>query len=936
MMSKRWYAEPIEEVLGTLTSDRAEGLSQAEVDRRLAEYGPNELVEKGVKSPWQILLEQLSDAMVIVLILAAIISGFIGELQDTVVIIAIVVLNAVLGVTQEYRAERAIAELKKLAVPNVRVRRGGQVQEVSARELVPGDIVQLEAGNVAPADARLLEANGLKVEEAALTGESEPVEKRIDAIAVNGDEDIALGDRKNMIYMGTIVSYGRGTAVVTATGMATELGNIANLLQDVKQEQTPLQDRLDRLGKNLAWIALAIIAVVFGVGLTTSGEVQEIWASGNNIFGQLLQSEAVQELFLTAISMAVAAVPEGLPAMVTIALALGSRRMLQRHALIRKLPAVETLGSVTTICSDKTGTLTQNQMTVTMLDVAGERRTVDALDDIRDDVAHAEEAEPHQPLARSLSILVRGAALCNDTARKYDEESGQEILLGDPTETALIRIADEFELTKEMLESRWPRIAEAPFTSERKCMTTVHRAPKPNGGDKPGDQQQIFLLPSNYIAFTKGAVDVLLDKAEKVWLGEERVPMTEELRARILKGNEALAQNGQRVLGIAFRLLDEDPGSAVEALEEQLTFVGMIGMMDPPRDEVKAAVARCRSAGIRPIMITGDHPLTALSIAQQIGITENDRCFTGAELSKMDQAELKNQVRDVSVFARVSPEHKLNIVDALQEQGHVVAMTGDGVNDAPALKRANIGIAMGITGTDVSKEAADMVLLDDNFATIVAATEEGRTIYDNIRKFIRYTLSSNTGELFVMLVAPFLGMPLPLIPIQILWINLVTDGVPGLALAVEKAEHGIMARKPVPQNEGIFSRGLGTDILWVGILMGIVSLGVGYWAFLTGLDTATWRTMVFTTLTIAQMGNALAIRATHDSLWEIGLFSNRLMVIAVTTTFLLQMALIYVPFLQGVFSTVALTGGQLAISLVVSLTVLVAVEFVKWLRRRNE
>lgn len=931
-MNKNWYLETSDATLQALTSDGERGLDQAEVERRLAEYGPNELVEKGIKSPWQILLEQLSDAMVIVLIVAAIISGFIGEVQDTIVIIAIVILNAALGVSQEYRAERAIAELKKLAVPNVRVRRGGKVQEVSARELVPGDIVQLEAGNVAPADARLLEVNGLKVEEAALTGESEAVEKIIAPIKADDAHAVALGDRKNMIYMGTTVSYGRGVAVVTATGMATELGNIANLLQAVKQEQTPLQDRLARLGKNLAWIALVIIVVVFIVGLTSSAEVREIWASGASPWGRLLQSEVVQELFLTAISMAVAVVPEGLPAMVTIALALGSRRMLRRHALIRKLPAVETLGSVTTICSDKTGTLTQNQMTVTMLDVAGDRRTVDALEEVRPAIAQAEEQEPTESLARSLSILLRGAALCNDTTRNQ-EDGGEATFLGDPTETALVRVAGEFGLEKELLEARWPRVAEAPFTSERKCMTTVHRAPKPDGDSNNSDA---FVLPSDYIAFTKGAVDVLLERATKVWLGEERVPIDDELRRRIQQGNEALAQDGQRVLGLAYRLLDDKPDKDIEALEHELTFVGMIGMMDPPRDEVKAAVARCRSAGIRPIMITGDHPLTALAIAQQIGITQNDRCLTGRELSKLDQEQLKQQVREVSVFARVSPEHKLNIVDALQAQHHVVAMTGDGVNDAPALKRADIGIAMGITGTDVSKEAADMVLLDDNFATIVAATEEGRMIYDNIRKFIRYTLSSNTGELFVMLAAPFLGMPLPLIPIQILWINLVTDGVPGLALSVEQGEHGIMERKPVPPNEGIFSRGLGVDILWVGILMGVVSLGVGYWAFLTGLDTQVWRTMVFTTLTIAQMGNALAIRATHDSLWEIGLFSNRLMVYAVVVTFLLQLALIYVPFLQGIFSTVALTPSQLAISLLVSLTVLVAVEAVKWLRRRRE
>ncbi|MEZ4620661.1 MAG: HAD-IC family P-type ATPase [Caldilineaceae bacterium] len=526
-MTKHWYLQSKDEVLNALQVDRENGLDGAESQRRLTEYGPNELVEKGMTSPWRILLEQLSEAMVIVLIIAAIISGFIGEVQDTIVIIAIVVLNAVLGVTQEYRAERAISELKKLAVPTVRVRRAGKVQELSARELVPGDIVQLEAGNVAPADARLLEVNGLKVEEAALTGESEPVEKQVDAIVGADDHATALGDRKNMVYMGTTICYGRGLAVVTATGMATELGNIANLLQEVQQEQTPLQVRLNRLGKNLAWIALAIIAVVFVVGLATSSEVREIWASGGDRFGLLLQSKVVQELFLTAISMAVAAVPEGLPAMVTIALALGSRRMLQRHALIRKLPAVETLGSVTTICSDKTGTLTQNQMTVTMLDVAGERRTVEALDDVRPAIAHAEEQEPHEPLARSLSILLRGAALCNDTTRNQDQESGELRLLGDPTETALVRVAEEFELNKDLLDERWPRIAEAPFTSERKCMTTVHRAPKPDGA--PASDS--FVLPTAYIAFTKGAVDVLLEKATKVWLGEERANFTGATRA---------------------------------------------------------------------------------------------------------------------------------------------------------------------------------------------------------------------------------------------------------------------------------------------------------------------------------------------------------------------------------------------------------------------
>jgi len=934
-----WYRSAADEVVAQLDTDVETGLDSAEAERRLAREGPNELVERGIKSPWLILWEQLTEVMVLILIAAALVSALIGEVQDTLVILAIVVLNAALGVSQEWRAERAMAALKKLAVPTVRVRRSGHVTEISARELVPGDIVLLEAGNLAPADGRVLESNSLRAEEAALTGESEPVEKTGRALAPDdGSEgELPVGDRTNMIFMGTTITYGRGVAVVTETGMQTELGNIADMLQTVEREKTPLQQRLDELGKTLATIALVIIAVIFALGLFTSDEVAEILAAGGTTvetLQTLLLSGDVRELFLIAISMAVAAVPEGLPAMVTIALALGSQRMLRRNSLIRKLPAVETLGSVTTICSDKTGTLTENRMTVTVLDVAGERKSIETLlEDGRFPLEGAEDRPDVEPPVRSLSLLLKAAVLCNDSLIEMEE--GERKLIGDPTETALIAAGAQFAIDKADLDRRRPRVAEAPFTSERKRMTTVHEMkpaelPAINGAnDTPWSQ-------APYVAFSKGAVDVMIDLASHVWLGDKRVPLDDELRQRIQESNESLAQNGQRVLGFAFRPLAELPDSQdVESVEKDLTIIGLVGMIDPPREEVKRAVARCRTAGIRPIMITGDHPLTAQAIARELDITRNERRLTGYELAHMSLEELEATVDDVSVYARVSPEHKLNIVTALQDKGQVVAMTGDGVNDAPALKRADIGVAMGITGTDVSKEAADMVLLDDNFATIVAAVEEGRTIYDNIRKFIRYTLSSNTGELFVMLAAPFLGMPLPLVPIQILWINLVTDGLPGLALAVEDTEKGTMQRDPIPPNENIFARGLGVQIIWVGILMGIVSLAVGYWGFLGGRDEAVWRSMVFTTLTIAQMGNALAIRSHRESLFQQGLFSNPLMVGAVALTFVLQMLLLYVPFLQGIFDTTALSGMELAVSLVVSVTVFIGVEIDKWIRRRR-
>jgi P-type Ca2+ transporter type 2C len=900
------------EILRALGTNAASGLSNEEAARRLEERGANELEDRGTRSPWAILWDQFTSTMIVILIVAALASALLGDYEDSIAIAVIVVLNAALGFGQEYRAERAMAALQQLSAPRVKVRREDRVREISASELVPGDVVLLEAGNLVPADGRLLESANLRVEEAALTGESEPVEKNP---AVLEEEDTPLGERAGMVYSSTVVAMGRGLFVVTETGMDTELGKIAAMIQATDREQTPLQRRLSQVGKVLALAALAIVGVVFALGL--------------------LRGEDLELMFLTAVSLAVAAVPEGLPAVVTIALALGAHRMFRRRALIRKLPAVETLGSVTVICSDKTGTLTQNRMTVTVLDVAG--HTVELSGGSFADSKPGPDGGT--PLAvgddPTLALLLAGGALCND-ALLEDHEEDEFRALGDPTEGALVVAAAREGLKKPEIEVALPRVGEVPFDSGRKRMTTVHEVVSGSGSETLEALKSVLnaeKVSASYIAFTKGAVDSLLEISSKVWSGDGQIePLTEGWRERISAANERLAGNGIRVLGVGLRRLRSFDGIG-EELERDLTFLGMVGMIDPPRSEAKDAVETCKRAGIRPVMITGDHPLTARHIATELGIAEDKRILTERDLASLPGEDLVDLVEEVPVYARVSPEHKLDIVEALQEKGHIVAMTGDGVNDAPALKRADIGVAMGVTGTDVSKEAADMVLTDDNFATIVAAVEQGRVIYDNIRKFIKYLLTSNSAEILVMLAGPFLGLGLPLLPLQILWINLVTDGPPALALSAEPAEQGIMRRPPRPPGESVFARGLGRHVVWVGVLMALVSLATGLWY--SQIAPEIWQTMVFTTLTLSQLSHVMAIRSGDESLFRVGPLSNKPLLGAVALTFALQLLAIYAPFFQRFLETEALPLADLAIAVALSTIIFWAVEVEKWLGRRK-
>ena len=877
-----YYNKSVADVESALGTSISQGLTKAEATARLEKYGPNELSDQENRGILQILWEQFSSPLVVLLVVAGGVSFFLEEYKDATVIGIIIVLNGALGFFQDFRAEKALASLKKLAVPLVTVLRGEKLESIPAGELVPGDVVLVETGKVVPADSRIVEAHNLYSQEATLTGESIPIEKSTDAI--NGK--MPLADQVNQIFSGTQIVKGRGKAIVVGTGAQSELGKIAGMLGKVHRPPTPLQTRLARLGKGLALAALVIVALVFALGV--------------------MQGEDLKLMLMTALGMAVAAVPEGLPAVATVTLAMGAGRMFNKQALIRKLPAVETLGSVTVICSDKTGTLTQNKMSVTNLWTPDGEMSLDSPEDFK--------ALKNQDTS-GFNLMLFGGALCNDA--KFQKSGHPHQTIGEPTEESLIVAAYHGGMAKEDLDRDHPREKEIPFSSERKRMTTSHGWQ----GDSPNFLKPILTNDQKGISFTKGAVDYLLPLANRVLVGGEVVDFTEEWRRKCTQQQDALAKNGRRVLALCGRYDGSHNG---EPQEKDLVFVGLFGLIDPPRPEVKQAVAECLRAGIRPIMITGDHPLTARAIADELDIPNTGQVITGMELDDMSEAQFEEQLAQSSIFARVSPEHKLKIVNCLQDNNEVVAMTGDGVNDAPALKKADIGVGMGITGTDVSKEAAEMILLNDNFASIVDAVREGRIVYDNIRKFVKYTLTSNTGEILVMLAAPFLGMPLPLLPLQILWVNLVTDGLPGLALAVEPPEKKVMQRPPYSISESFFSRGLVRDIVWVGGVMGAVSLFAGYlrWDPDTQ-DLSYFRTMVFTVLTFSQLGNALSTRSDSETLWRLKLGSNKFMLFSVVLTFVLQLGIIYTPFGRSLLDTAQLSLTDFFLCLLLSTSVFV-------------
>ncbi len=861
-----WHNAELADIFQRLDSSES-GLSKAQATRRLAEGGPNVLPTRGRRSPLAMLLAQFGDFMIIVLLAAAVISGFVGELADTIAILVIVFLNAIIGTVQEYRAEKAVAALRKMAAPEAQVIRDGQIITLPAMQLVTGDVVLLEAGNIVPADMRLITLEELEVDESALTGESNPVAKNTESIE---KDELPVGDRFNLVFKSTLVTRGVGRGVVVATGLETEIGKIAQLLREEQVVRTPLQERLARFGRYLALSVLAICTVVFVAGL--------------------LQGQQPLLMFLTAVSLAVAAIPEALPAVITISLAMGAHKLVKSNALVRNLPAVETLGSVTYICSDKTGTLTLNRMTAEAFYVAGERF----------DCWQGGGKAVWKSLGEAL-------ALNNDVVDR------DGVAAGDPTELALYLAAEQAGFNKQEHERQKPRLSSIAFDSDRKRMTTLHRS---------GEQ---------IIALVKGAPEAVLDCCSRQMTAAGEL----ELDAQGLMSEvELLARDGYRVLAFAQRELEAVPEPATaESVERDLTLIGLVALIDPPRPEAKQSVEDCLSAGITPVMITGDHPGTAMAIARRLGIHDGGEVLTGEELGKLSDEQFAAQVERVRVYARVSPEQKLRIVRALQANGEFVAMTGDGVNDAPALKRANIGVAMGKKGTDVAREASDMVLLDDNFATIVAAVRAGRRVFDNIRKFIKDTMSSNSGEIWTLFLAPFLGLPIPLLPIHILWINLVTDGLPGLAFTAEPAEREIMRRPPRPPRESIFANGMWQHIIWVGLFVGGISIASQAWAIAS--DLAYWQTITFTVLTVSQLFHSMSVRSERESIFSIGIFSNLPMLGAVVVTLVLQLAVIYLPFLNPIFHTQPLPLADLAICLALSSLVLFVVEIEKWLIRRG-
>lgn len=916
-LNEKWHALEQGEVLQLLATPPDKGLSQQEVARRRAIYGFNQLADAPPVPFWRRLLDQFNNFIVLLLIASSAISALLGDWLESGAIMAIVILNAVLGVIQERRAEEALAKLRQLAAPDAQVIRDGHRQVIPARELVPGDIVLLEAGNYIPADIRLLEAINLRVEEAALTGESHPVHK--DA-TIRLDEDVHLGDRANTAFMGTLVSYGRGKGVVVSIGMFTQLGLIASMLAAVEQEPTPLQRRLDQLGRTLGWAALSVCGLVFLLG----------WWRGAELV----------DMFILAVSLAIAAVPEGLPAVVTISLALGMREMIKRHALIRRLASVETLGSATVICSDKTGTLTQNEMTVTQMWV--DEHFIEITGGGYEPHGHFKLDGQEVDLVDypTAMVVLWVGVLNNDAVLEVSGASEMHRtyrIVGDPTEGAMVVAAAKAGVFQEHLNQIYPRVQEIPFDSARKRMVTIHR---------PTDQFPEDLAPFTntntgewYLVTVKGAPDMVLELCTHYQQMDGRVVhLTDDHRERILKANDQMTRGALRVLAMAYRATHRLPDEiSPEAIEHDLVFVGLIGMIDPPRPEVPPALEKARRAGIRTVMITGDYPNTARAIAQAIGLLQSEqKVLTGTDLNAMDDAQLQHKVMQTDVFARVSPEHKVRIVEALQWNDQVVAMTGDGVNDAPAVKRADIGVAMGITGTDVAKETADMVLTDDNYASIVAAVEQGRVIYSNIRKFVYYLLSCNLAEIAVIFLATLAGLPSPLTAIQLLWLNLITDGAPALALGVEKGDPDVMEQPPRPPQEPIINRRMRLG-------MGIQTLAittVTLTAYLVGLrlhpeSPELAETMAFVTLSFSELLRAYTARSERYPLLKVGVFTNRSMNLAVISSLTLLLAVVYIPFLNPVFDTVPLSWTQWEVIFPLLIVPAIVAEFTKWVVARS-
>ena len=892
-MATNWFNKTVDEVESTLKTNAEKGLTAEEAQKRQEEYGLNELKAKKKKSLFVKFLEQFKDFMIIILIISAIISGVVGVAQgegftDTIIILVVVVVNAIIGVAQENKAEKSLEALQKLSSHVAKVIRNGKLQVIQSKELVPGDIVILETGDYVPADLRIIEAVNLKAQEAALTGESVPVEKMAAKIE---DEKIGIGDRINMLFSSSLITYGRGKAVVVETGMNTEVGKIADIINTAEEQETPLQQKLDKLGKTLGIVALAICAVIFVVGL--------------------LYGKEPIHMFMTAVSLAVAAIPEGLPAVFTIVLAIGVQRMVKRNAIVKKLPAVETLGSASVICSDKTGTLTQNKMTVEKVFCDGNLVNLEESADMID-----------------IKKLVYASMLCNDTKISEDDK-----LTGDPTETALVDMAFKLDFDPSVY-GMFPRVAEIPFDSNRKLMTTVHEE---NG---------------KYVVYTKGGVDELLANCNSYILEGDIKTDLEEYKEIIRRYNMEMAQNALRVLAMAYKVLDHKPtAEEIKELESNLTYIGMVGMIDPPRLEVKDAVQECKEAGIKTVMITGDHKITAIAIAKSLGILENDdEAITGTELEEMSDEELIRNVRKYSVYARVSPEHKVRIVKAWQANGEIVAMTGDGVNDAPSLKIADIGCAMGVVGTDVAKEAADVILTDDNFATVVSAVEEGRRIYDNILKAIQFLLSSNIGEIVVLflaiLITPLLskqfGVDITLIetllPIHILWINLVTDSLPALALAVDPAADNVMKRKPLKNTKkGIFTKGMTWRIVYQGLMIGLITLT----AFIIGLSTPDvsqeekvkiGQTMAFYVLALSELVHVFNIRDNKRSIFKTGIFNNSKLILATVVSASLMFVILFTQGLRDIFSLAMLPAMHVFETVMLVLAPVIIVEIFKLLK----